>query len=140
MREMQLFELRIDDTSPQQILILREKDGTRILPIVIGIFEAHAIQNRIANSFFPRPLTHDLLANILQAAGVVVEKIVVTKLEKTLVDDEEHGTFFARIHLVLPGGEKQDVDARPSDAIALAVRVECPIFAEEEVLDQTGVP
>ncbi|HNT34716.1 MAG TPA: bifunctional nuclease family protein, partial [bacterium] len=107
-------------------------------PIVIGIFEAHAIQNRISNSFFPRPLTHDLLANILQEIGVTVERIVVTKLEKTVVDDEEHGTFFARIHLALPSGEKVDVDARPSDAIAVAVRVECPIFAEEEVLNQSG--
>ena len=136
MIQMELFELRIDDTTPDQIIILKEKDGERILPIVIGMFEAYAIRNKISNTDFPRPLTHDLLASVLKATNVEVEKIVVNKLQKTLIDGHEHGTFLARIHLKTPGGGTLDVDSRPSDAIALAVRVECPIFLEEDVFKQ----
>jgi len=73
MIEMELFELRIDDMSPEQIVVLREKEGNRILPIVIGIFEAYAIRHKIGDIYFPRPLTHDLMAGLLEAAQVKVE-------------------------------------------------------------------
>lgn len=133
---MELYEIRIDDTSPQQIIILREKDGNRVMPIVIGVFEAYAIQNKISGVPFPRPLTHDLLGNILEAVNVKVERIFINKLAKTVIGNQEHGTFFARIYLKMPDGNQVDVDSRPSDAIAVAVRVECPIYVDEEVLEQ----
>jgi len=125
MVEMELFEIRIDETSNEQVIILKEKDGGRLLPIVIGMFEAQSIHVKINDVQLPRPLTHDLLANVITQLGATLTRIVV--------NDLEDNTFYARLHLQTDSGEA-DVDSRPSDAIALALRVDAPIFCEEHVL------
>jgi uncharacterized protein len=129
-REMSIESIRLSLMNYQRVVILREKDADRHLPIWIGPAEADAIAVRLQDVSVARPLTHDLLRNTIEQLGGRVAYIVVNDL----VND----TFFARIVLDVKG-ETMEIDARPSDAIALAVRVEAPIFAEEIVLDRAGV-
>ena len=124
--EMSITALMVDATTNTPIVILRERGGQRVLPISVGIFEANAIVIQIENISVPRPMTHDLLRNIIRDLKADVQKVVVSDLKE--------GTFYAVIHLIV-GGELVAVDARPSDAIALALRVRAPIFAEDTVLD-----
>jgi bifunctional DNase/RNase len=113
------------------VLLLRETGGSqRILPIHIGWAEAQAIEWALAKMHTPRPMTHDLLKNVIDELGARVERIVVTELNG--------GTFYAEIAISL-AGEVRAISARPSDAIALALRVEVPIFADEDVLAEAGV-
>jgi len=119
--------LLLDPTSNQPIVILRDGSSRLLLPIWIGIFEANAIALRLEGVETPRPMTHDLLHQVLERLGAGVEKVVVSDLRE--------GTFFARIHL-RSGQGALVLDARPSDAIALAVRVEAPIFVLRSVLEQ----
>ena len=132
MIEMELFRIRIDDKRRDQLIILREKNGSRVLPIVIGIYEADAIKLKISGVELPRPLTHDLLQNIIRELEAELEMIVIHKLRQ--------GTFFAKLVLKTGNGENKEVDARPSDAIALALRSKAPIFAEDSLLELTTVP
>lgn len=128
---MELFQIRVDDRGGEQLIILREKEGNgRLLPIVIGIFEAEAIRIKVKGMKTARPLTHDLLKGAIEQLGATVERIVIDNLEK--------GTFFAKLMLRTVAGEEVRVDARPSDAIALALRANAPIFVEEEVLSLTA--
>jgi len=127
MVEAELFEIRINEMEGEQIVILSEKDGNRYLPIVIGICEANAIRYHVHGIQPPRPLTHDLLNNTIRSLGGEVNRIVVNDLSDR--------TFYAQVVVDTNGGEVV-VDARPSDAIALAVRAECPIFIEDHVLDK----
>ena len=129
MVEMEFFELRFDETSDTQIIILKEKLGDRRMPILIGFNEAHSIHIAINDLPVPRPMTHDLTVGIIQSMGAKVERVVVTQL----IDS----TFYARIFLNSPNSVV-DVDSRPSDAIALALRVKAPIFVSEEVLEQVA--
>ncbi len=131
MVKMELFQIRLDDRRGEQLILLREKEGNgRVLPIVIGIFEAESIRMQVKGMKLARPLTHDLLKDTIKQLGATVEKIVIDNLKK--------GTFFAKLMLKTVSGEEVRVDARPSDAIALALRVNAPIFVEEEVLSQTA--
>jgi bifunctional DNase/RNase len=114
----------------QRVVILKEKEADRYLPIWIGPAEADAITVRLQDVAVARPLTHDLLRDVMEKLGAQVEYVVVNDL----ADD----TFYARI-LVAVNGERMEIDSRPSDAIALAVRVQVPIFAEDAVLDKAGV-
>lgn len=129
MIEMKLARIILHENKHDQIIVLREKNGKgRDLPIVIGVAEAAAIKMRINKIIPPRPLTHDLLKNVIEDLGFKINKIIIDKLES--------GTFYAKIVLSdVKGGQKQ-VDARPSDAVALAIRAEVPIYVEQEVLDQ----
>ncbi len=127
MVEMELFRIRIDDTRSDQLIILKEKKGHRVLPIVIGIYEADSIRIKINGLQLPRPLTHDLLVDVISRLGAAVDRVVVHKLFQ--------GTFFARIVFVKSDGSEEEVDSRPSDAVALAVRTGARIFAEEHLLD-----
>jgi hypothetical protein len=127
---MVVESVRVHMLSSQHVVILREADTERYLPIWIGSWEAQSIAMKLQGVEAERPLTHDLLATILEDLGVSVRRIVVSDLA-----DE---TYRARIVLV-QGGSDFEVDARPSDAIALAVRVSAPIFATESVLDRAGV-
>lgn len=129
MVEMELYEIRIDETNQEQVIVLKERYGERTLPILIGIFEAQAIQIKVSNITLPRPLTHDLLVSVIGALGGVVDRIVINSLKEN--------TFYARLIFKSADG-MLDVDARPSDAIALALRLEVPIFVEEEVLTQVA--
>ena len=112
-------------------LVLGEVDGNRRLPIIIGAFEAQAIALELEKIQPPRPLTHDLLRNLFDSIDADVTDIVI--------DDLSEGTFFAKIRYVVNGHENQ-LDARPSDAVALAVRTDAPIFVVPEVLDEAGIP
>jgi bifunctional DNase/RNase len=124
--EMSIKGLMVDPITNMPIVILRDKDGQRVLPIWVGIFEANAIALQIENIATPRPMTHDLLRNVIQDLRASVEKVVVSDLQEN--------TFYALIYLGLNGGTVA-IDARPSDAIALALRARAPIFVEEHVLE-----
>lgn len=124
---MEIKGLMLDPSSNSPIVILKDVDSQLFLPIWIGVFEANAIALRIEGVDPPRPMTHDLLRATLEQLGARVEKIVISDLRDS--------TFFARIHLLREQGEIA-VDARPSDAIALALRTESPIFVLRSVMEQ----
>lgn len=126
---VELTRIIINEESEQQLIVLKEKDGERRLPIVIGIVEVFAIDRRLKGIETPRPLTHDLLGNVIEALGARIEKIVV--------DDLRDHTFFAKLHLHT-GIETIVVDSRPSDAIALATATQAPIFVEDRVFEKSG--
>ena len=128
--EMTVEGIRVSLMNYQRVVILKEKEADRYLPIWIGPAEADAITVRLQEVAVARPLTHDLLRDVMEKLGAQVEYVVVNDL----ADD----TFYARI-LVAVNGERMEIDSRPSDAIALAVRVQVPIFAEDTVLDKAGV-
>ena len=123
--EMKVRGLALDPVSNMPIIILRDEEEKRSLPIWVGIFEANAIALELEKISTPRPMTHDLIKNILESEDAKVEKIVV--------NDLRDNTFFALIHLRL-GEEEITVDSRPSDAIALALRVGAPIFVDDDVV------
>jgi uncharacterized protein len=124
--EMSIKGLMVDPITNMPIVILKDKLGERVLSIWVGIFEANAIALQIENVATPRPMTHDLLRNIITDLDGSVDRIVVSDLKDN--------TFFAIIHLTVKG-ERIAVDARPSDAIALALRTRSPILVEESVID-----
>jgi len=124
--EMLIKGLMVDPITNMPIIILRDKDGQKVLPIWVGVFEANAIALQIENVATPRPMTHDLLKNVIQDLEATVKKIVVSDLKEN--------TFYALIYLQRHG-ETIAIDARPSDAIALALRTRVPIFVEELVID-----
>lgn len=125
--EMSIKGLMVDPVTNMPIVILHDADGRRVLPIWMGVFEANAIALQIENVSPPRPMTHDLLRNVIHDLKADVRKVVVSDLKDN--------TFYAIIHLVAHG-EPVVIDARPSDAIALALRVRAPIFAEDAVIDR----
>ena len=125
--EMQLSRIVIQETVQEQIIVLSERNGQRSFPIVIGVNEAYAIDRRLKGYEVRRPLTHDLLSNVIEAMGGKVERIVVNDLRQ--------GTFYAQL-MIRRGGELIEVDSRPSDAIALGAIDETPIFVAEHVLDE----
>jgi bifunctional DNase/RNase len=124
--EMTVKGLMIDPITNMPIIVLRDGDGQRILPIWVGVFEANAIALQIENVTTPRPMTHDLLRNVISDLKADITKIVVSDLKEN--------TFYALIHLTV-AGESMAIDARPSDAIALALRARAPIFVEDRVID-----
>jgi bifunctional DNase/RNase len=128
--ELSVYSVLYSWLSRHRIVLLKEAHGERFLPIWIGQFEAEAIAIRLQGPAMPRPLTHDLLKNVIEELGGVVRYVVVNDLNSN--------TFYAGI-AIDHDGEVELVDSRPSDAIALAVRVSVPIYAEESVLDKAGI-
>lgn len=128
MVKMEIKGLLMDPVSNMPVVILRDQNDGAFLPIWVGIFEANAIAIEMEKIQAPRPMTHDLLHNVLSALGVHVDRIVVNELKDN--------TFFARLHLSR-GEERWTVDSRPSDAIALALRAQAEIFVEEDVLERS---
>ena len=124
--EMTIKGLMIDPITNMPIVILKDKAGDRVLPIWVGVFEANAIALQIENISTPRPMTHDLIKNILTEIEAEVKRIVVSDLRDN--------TFYAMIYLDRDG-ETIAIDARPSDAIALALRTRAPIFVEDSVVE-----
>ena len=124
--EMTIKGLMIDPITSMPIVILKDKEGERVLPIWVGVFEANAIALQIENISTPRPMTHDLIRNILSEIEADVQRIVVCELREN--------TFYAMIYLDREG-ETMAIDARPSDAIALALRTKSPIFVEDDVVE-----
>jgi bifunctional DNase/RNase len=130
MVEMELNKIVIDEKRHDQLIVLKEKNGKRILPIVIGLSEASAIKLKLSGFLPPRPLTHDLLHSTINNLEAKLEKIVIDKLEEN--------TFHAKL-IVSQDGQTKTIDARPSDSIALAVRAKVPIFVEDAVLDKSAI-
>ena len=128
--QMEVSKIRIDERRGEQVVVLKERGGNRLLPIIIGISEVTAIKMKITGIQPPRPLTHDLLQNTISQLGATLQRIVITKLE--------FNTFFAKLILQTKEGGLHEVDARPSDSIAVAMRADAPIFVSEEVLNQVA--
>jgi uncharacterized protein len=130
MIELNLVGVRVELPSNQPIVLLREREGKRYLPIWIGVNEAQAIAIALQGVATPRPMTHDLMKNLLDEVGVHVERITITELRD--------GIFYAVV-LLARNGNQYEVSSRPSDAIALAVRTGVPIFANEDVLTEASI-
>ncbi len=124
--EVELSKIIINEAVDQQIIVLKELEGERSFPIVIGMMEILAIDRRLKNIQLPRPMTHDLLADVIDQMGGEIEKVVISDLS--------NGTFYARLH-ISSNGETVEVDSRPSDAIALVVGTGAPIFVDEDVFE-----
>ena len=130
MIEVTVSKVAIDVNSKMPVIVLKEKDGDKTLPIWIGLFEAQAIALALENVRPPRPLTHDLAKSLIEKLNGRVDRVVISDLK--------HNTFYARI-LMRRNGEPLQVDSRPSDAIALALRLKVPIFINEAVLDKIAI-
>ena len=128
--QMEVSKIRIDERRGEQVVVLKERGGNRFLPIIIGISEVTAIKMKISGIQPPRPLTHDLLKDTITQLGATLQRIVITKLE--------FNTFFATLVLKTQDGQLHEVDARPSDSIAVALRSDAPIFVAEDVLNQVA--
>jgi hypothetical protein len=128
--EMQIRGLMLDPTTNMPIIVLKDVNSDSVLPIWVGVFEANAIALEIEKVSPPRPMTHDLLKNAIVGLGATIERVVVTELR--------NDTFFAAIWATR-NGEPIVIDSRPSDAIALAMRTDCPIFVDEEVLQSSRI-
>ena len=127
--EVELSRILINETSDQQIIVLKERHGERSFPIVIGIVEIFAIDRRLKGITPPRPMTHDLLDSVIKRVGARIEKIVI--------DDLRNHTFYAKIHINVDG-HTVEVDSRPSDAIALGVASNTPIYVADHVFEKTS--
>ncbi len=130
MLELTIDSIRVSPMNYQRVVILKEKDSDRYLPIWIGPAEADAIAVKLQDLTVPRPLTHDLLRTIIDDLGGSVQHILVSDLQKD--------TFYAKI-VIQVNGDVREVDSRPSDAMALAVRTQVPIFADESVMEKAGI-
>jgi bifunctional DNase/RNase len=128
--EVRVQSLALDRSTNTPVVILQELDGERVLPIWIGPGEASAIAMQLAEMEYPRPLTHDLLCSVLKGLGGALQKVVITKVESS--------TYYAEL-IVRRNGEVFSLDARPSDAIALALRVEALIFAQDDLLEEATI-
>jgi bifunctional DNase/RNase len=131
MVQVELSKIIIDEKRQDQIIVLKEKNGERQFPIVIGFLEASSIKMKLSNVETPRPLTHDLLMLTIKSLGAKVEQLVIDKLINS--------TFHAKIVLKTADGQSVSVDARPSDGVAVAVRASAPIFVEEEILKKASI-
>ncbi len=130
MIEMGIDSIRVSLMNYQRVVILKEKEADRYLPIWIGPAEADSIAVKLQDISVPRPLTHDLLRSIIQTLGASIQHIVVSDLQ--------NDTFYAKV-VIQVDGKSVEIDCRPSDTIALAVRAKVPIFAEETVLEKAGI-
>lgn len=126
--EMKIKGLMIDPVSNMPIIVLKSASGDSVLPIWVGIFEANAIATQLEKIVSPRPMTHDLLRSSIERLGATIRRVVITNLKDN--------TFFASLDLERDG-QSISIDARPSDAMALALRADAPIFVEQEVLDRS---
>ncbi len=129
MIEVRVINVAIDIKSKMPVIVLKEKDGEKTLPIWVGLFEAQSIALALENVKPPRPLTHDLAKSLIEKLNGKVDRIVI--------NDLKNNTFYARI-LIKQNGESIQVDSRPSDAIALALRLRVPIYVDENVLDKVA--
>ncbi len=131
--ELVLSKIKVDENRSEQIIILKEKEGSRFLPVVIGIAEVNSIKLKLSGVEPPRPLTHDLLCKIVEGLGAQLKNILIDRLE--------NNTFYAKLIIARSGGgnEEVEIDARPSDSIAVALRAGIPIYANEDVINEAGV-
>ncbi len=130
MKELSIESIRLSLMNGQRVIILKERDGERHLPIWVGPSEADAIAVKLGDVSVPRPFTHDLLKNVIEQLGAQVRYVVVTEV----INDTFHARIVLDVH-----GETMDIDSRPSDAMALAVRAAAPIYVEEALIDLHGI-
>lgn len=131
MVQVELSKIIIDEKRQDQIIVLKEKNGERQFPIVIGFLEASSIKIKLSGVNVPRPMTHDLLLAVIQSLEAKLERLVIDKLVSN--------TFHAKLVLKTSAGQERFIDSRPSDGVALAVRAQVPIFVEEEVLNNASM-
>jgi bifunctional DNase/RNase len=132
MIQVELSRIIIDEKRQDQVIVLKEKVGDRQIPIVIGYMEASSIKIKISGVDVPRPMTHDLLVNVMEILGARLGKVVIDKLV--------NNTFHAKLEIISKEGDVKMIDSRPSDSIALAVRFKAPIFVVDEVLQKSSLP
>ena len=131
MVQVELVKIIIDEKRQDQVIVLKEKNGDRQIPIVIGFMEASSIKMKLSGIEVPRPLTHDLLAALIEALDGHLEKLLIDKLVAN--------TYHAKLQIKTKDGAVKLIDARPSDGLALAVRSKVPIFVDEEVLSKASM-
>lgn len=131
MIQVELSKIIIDEKRQDQIIVLKEKEGQRQFPIVIGFLEASSIKMKLSGVEPPRPMTHDLLVTVVETLGAKVDRLLIDKLVNS--------TFHAKLELRLKTGRKKSVDTRPSDGIAIAVRTNAQIFVDEDVLNKSAI-
>jgi bifunctional DNase/RNase len=131
MIQVELSRIIIDEKRQDQVIVLKEKDGERQIPIVIGFMEASSIKIKISGVDVPRPMTHDLLVNVMKVLGGRLERVIIDKLV--------NNTFHAKLEIKSKEGEIMTIDSRPSDSIAMAVRFKAPIFVVDEVLQKSSL-
>lgn len=131
MIQVELSKIIIDEKRQDQIIVLKEKDGERQLPIVIGFLEASSIKMKLSGIEPPRPMTHDLLVSTITTLDAALERLVIDKMV--------NNTFHAKLEFKTKDGQKKIVDARPSDGVALAVRTNAAIFVDEDVLKKAAI-
>ncbi len=129
--KVSLEGVRVDTYANQPVILLKEEEGNKYLPIWIGAPEAISISLELSGTKMPRPMTHDLMANVLHSLGAKVDRVVITSLEED--------TFYSALILEDSEGNFIEVDSRPSDAIAIAIRVSCQILVDEEVMEYNGI-
>ena len=131
MIELTLNKILIDEKRSDQVVVFREKKGSRLLPLVIGLSEAQSIQLRVREVETPRPMTHDLIANVIRDLGASIRSIVIDRMDQQ--------TFYAKMNLKKISGESISIDARPSDCIAIALRTGAPIFVDSKVMQVASI-
>jgi len=131
MIQVELSKIIIDEKRQDQIIVLKEKDGERQFPIVIGFLEASSIKMKLSGVEPPRPMTHDLLVSVITGFGATLNRLVIDKMV--------NNTFHAKLEFKFKNGKKKVVDSRPSDGVALAVRTDAPIFVDEDVLKKAAI-
>jgi len=131
MIQVELSKIIIDEKRQDQIIVLKEKDGNRQFPIVIGFLEASSIKMKLSNVEPPRPMTHDLLVSVFEGLGATLNQIIIDKMV--------NNTFHAKLEFKLKNGKKKTIDSRPSDGVALAVRTKAAIFVDDDVLKKAAI-
>jgi bifunctional DNase/RNase len=129
--QVELSKIIIDEKHQDQIIVLKEKDGERQFPIVIGFLEASSIKMKLSGIEPPRPMTHDLLVAVIEGLGATLNQLVIDKMV--------NNTFHAKLEFKFKNGRKKIIDARPSDGVALAVRTNATIFVEEDVIKKAAI-
>jgi uncharacterized protein len=131
MVQVELSRIIIDEKRQDQVIVLKEKEGDRQIPIVIGFMEASSIKIKISGVDVPRPMTHDLLVNVMEVLEASLLRVVIDKLV--------NNTFFAKLEIKSKDGSIKTIDARPSDSIAMAVRLKAPIFVADDVFQKSSL-
>ncbi len=131
MKEAEVKALLVDPMNNSPVILLKDRHSSRAMPIWIGEAEAMSIALELQGHAFPRPLAHDLMKRLLESLGGGIEQVTITEMKE--------GTFYARLHVRTRDGEIKEIDARPSDSVALALRMHCPIYIAEDVFDQSAI-